>query len=331
GGMAEPFGGGYSYPDFRDYQNQNKVFSDLLAFSSASVDLSNGAETKRIEGMVVSSNYFNVLDVKPVVGRTFLPEEDRTPNTYPVTILGFDLWQRCFSADPNVVGKSVTLNGRGFMVVGIAPKGFKGTDLLEPCEIWAPLAMYAQVIPNVLASFADRDIRWLKMIGRLKPEFSLAQAQAELDVLARQLALAYPKENQEAGVRLAGGVGLEPWVRAGARDFPGRLMGVVGLVFQIACGNVANLLLARATTQQKEIAIRLTLGARGARLIRQLLTESMLLSLLGGALGLCVTWWAADLLLAYLHTKEFLMLNASPDARVLGFALFIAIFSGVAF
>jgi predicted lysophospholipase L1 biosynthesis ABC-type transport system permease subunit len=225
----------------------------------------------------------------------------------------------------------VTLNGRGFTVVGIAPKGFKGTDLLKPCEIWAPLAMYAQLMPNVLASFADRDIRWLSMIGRLKPEFSLAQAQAELDALARQLALAYPKENQEAGVRLAGGIGLEPWLRAGAREYLGLLMAVVGLVLLIACANVANLLLARATTQQKEIAIRLTLGASRARLIRQLLTESMLLSLLGGALGLCVTWWAADLLLAYLHTKEFLMLNASPDARVLGFALFVAIFSGVAF
>jgi putative ABC transport system permease protein len=323
-----------SHLNYIDYRDQNQVFSGLLAYTFAQVSLTRGETSEPVFGLVVSGNYFDVLGVKAAMGRTFMPHEDKTPGAHPVVALSHRLWQRRFGGDPNLVGKTISLNRHDFTVVGIIPEGFTGTDLGPGPDLWVPMMMHEQAQPG-FDWYNERRGLFLFLIGRLKPGVSASQAQASLKVFADQLAQSYPKDNNGRGARVVPllQARIDPDGSGQLLLASGVMMVVVALVLLIACANIANLLLARASARRKEIAVRLALGAGRARLIRQLLTESLVLSLVGGVIGFLVAFWAKDLL------RSFDPVGGGPNAppiatlnfRVLGFTLLVSLLSGVIF
>jgi len=318
-----------SYPDYTYYRGHNQSFAGLAAYGGASFNLGGVSQPERLEGAYVSGNYFSVLGVNTNVGRTFLPEDDLA-KAQPVAVIGYALWQRRFEANPAVVGKHVTLNGQSFVVAGVAPRGFTGTDGLFPKEIWAPfMSVYNTPARERLT---QRDNGWLQVVGRLKPGIEPKQAQAEMTIFAGQLARAYPDTNRDRGVNIYPVSKHLPGFRNDLMPVTGFLMAVAGVVLLIACANVANLLLARSTGRRKEIAIRLALGAGRIRMIRQLLTESLLISLAGGALGIVLAFWAADILMAARPQIPIAIdIDLALDLRVLGFAFFLSLLTTVVF
>jgi predicted permease len=329
--------GVFSYPEYRDYREHNAAFSGLAAFTGARVTLATGDYASgdsagggdTLQALLVSGNYFSVLGLGAVQGRTFLPEEDETPNARPVVVLSHDLWQRRFGGDANLVGRTLKLNDVRYTVVGIAPEGFGGTTP-DPADVWIPMMMQGNVRPgsNLLE---DREYLSLQLIGRLKSGLSKEQAQAEMTVLARQVAPAQDGKTPNISVTVTRAGFLNPQELGEVVPLAALLMASVGLVLLIACANVANLLLARGAGRQKELGIRSSLGASRARLIRQLLTESMLLALAGGFCGTLLALWLAQLLLAFVHPPglQRLGLEAPLDLRVLGFSLLLSLLTGL--
>ncbi len=328
-------GSGYfnvSYPDYLYYRERSQSFSDIVAHWPTPFALSSSGDPVKVDGAIVSGNYFPTLGLKPVRGRFFLPEEDRTPDAHPVAVISYSLWHRHFNSDPDLIGKTVTLNGHGFTVIGIAPAGFTGTLTGLAAELWVPLMMQAVALPGTNELIRGQNMLYLMAIGRLKPGMGLKQAQAEMSIHARQLEDQYPETNKERGVVLAPVSGVHPVLRGVISAFLGILMAVVIIVLLIACANVTNLLLAKAIARRREIAIRLSLGASRRRLIQQLLTESMLLALAGGVVGLLIAVWSINLLLSLMPPTGLpFSLNLSPDVRVLGFSLLLSLLTGTVF
>src|SRR5262245_29188732 len=331
----------FSYLNYLDYRDRNQSFSGLIAYRMTSAAISNtgGGSDDRAEvvwGETVSGNYFDVLGAPPGLGGGFRPEEDRTPDTHPVVVLGHGLWRRRFNADPAIVGRSVYLNGRPFTVIGVAAEQFTGTKFLLRMEFWVPLMMRSQLISREIGADewrTDRANNPFGLMGRLKPGVTIGQAEADLSLIAQELEKSYPQANAGAKVQVV-------TEREGRLNdaFPvmrlSSLMAlaVVGLVLLIACVNVANLLLARAAARAREIGTRLSLGAGRVRIVRQLMTESMLLSLMGGASGLLLAYWSADLLNATIPPMPYVVeLNFAPDRLTLLWATGISLLTSVIF
>jgi predicted permease len=321
----------FSYPNYKDFRDRNEVLSGLLVYRFAPLSLSRGGVNERIWGYEVSGNYFDVLKVTAIKGRTFLPEEDQTPLSHPVIVLSYDAWQKRFGGDENIVGREVLINNHQFQVIGIAPEGFKGTEFVYSPEIWMPTAMIEWGEPG--ATWLDeRGTKNFFGVGRLKTGVSASQAEASLNLLSQQLAKEYPDTNEGQSIRLDAPGFILPDLRGAVVSFTWVMMAAVGLVLLVTCTNLAGLMLARATDRRKEIAIRLAMGANRFRLIRQLLTESVLLSLLGGVAGLLLAFWILRVLLALKPPIDFpLALDVSVDWRVLLFSLGVSLAAGVLF
>jgi predicted permease len=320
-----------SYPNYKDLRDRNDVLAGIIAYRPAPLSLSSDGRNERVFGYLATGNYFDVLGVKAVLGRMFTQDDDRAPGAHPVTVMSYNLWQNRFGGDPNVVGKTVILNGHTFTVIGIAPKGFHGTEIMFAAAFWAPMMMQRQIEPG--SNFLDeRGDGRLMMSARLKDGVTKEQAQASLGNLMNQLATEYPDINEGRAIELHPPGLISPQFRTPIIGFATVLMGVVGLVLLIACTNLANLLLARATGRRKEIAIRLALGASRWQIMRQLLTESVLLALLGGAVGVLLAAWIGDLVSAFKPPVDFaLLIDLSLDWRVLSFTLALSLLTGIVF
>lgn len=325
---------GMSYPNFQDYERQNQVFTGLTCISGGPLTWSGGAEPKQIIGLLVSANYFDVLGVRPTVGRFFFPDEDKKPGGNNVAVLSYSLWSNKFGSDANLIGKTITLNATPYTVIGVAPRGFKGTFTLGSAElVWIPVSMYTQALAGFFRdNFNDRRLLGTAIFGRLRTGVSLRQAEASLKTIALHLESEYPKDN---GGR---SVALTPLANAavGANNFAqvnlagGLMMGIVGLVLLIACVNLANLLLAQAARREKEIGVRAALGASRSRLLRQMLTESLVLSLLAGIAGLAIAYGGRTALWSF--RPPFIEKNdidLTLDSHVLLFTLSIALLTAL--
>jgi predicted permease len=327
---------GMSFPNFQDYRRQNEVFTDLAAWQALPLTWSGGAEPKQVQSYLVSANYFDVLGLTPAAGRFFLPDEDTKPNSNTVVVISYALWANKFGADPAAVGRSMTLNATPYTIIGVAPRSFKGTVSLANTEqVWITTSMKDQVLAGFFAQFFnDRRFLTMTLFGRLKPGISMSQAEASLKTIASRLETEYPKDNGGRSVALTslaetavGANNHDQFTLAGAM-----MLGAVGLVLLIACANLANLLLAQAARREKEMTVRAALGAGRSRLLRQLLTESTLLSLAGAAVGLIIAYWGRGILWSY--RPSFIQQNdvsLALDSHVLLFTLGVALLTGALF
>ena len=320
-----------SYPDYEYFRDHNRVFTEMTAFTgeTSSVIWNRSGEGELVHGAMASGNFFSVLGVRPALGRGFLPEEDRRGGDAPVVVLSHAFWNQRLGADPAILGKVLTFNGRGFTVLGVAPASFTGLMAGFAADFWTPFAMHAATSPSL--DLAERRMHWLIAIGKLKAGITRTQAAADLAILGEQLARTYPDANRNLAPSVMAVTLIPSPFRGLAGGASGVLMAVVALVLLIACANVANLLLAKAAGRRREVAIRFALGANRRRVVQQMLTESVLIAALAGGLGLLLSLWAAPLLLSMKPASLPLLLNISPDLRVFAFTLVASLVTGLAF
>jgi len=308
-----------SYPNFADWRDRNQSLQQIAAYSDRTFNLTDGTEPERIQGIMTSPAFFPILDVKPILGRVFLPEEDY-PNKVFSAVISERLWRRRFNSDGQIVGRTISLNYEGFTIVGVVKNIVDVARLPADTDVWIPISHSS--------GFNNRRGHYLSVLARLKPGVTREQAQADMDRIAGTLAAQHPDSNTDLGVRL---VPLQDQI-VGDYKLPLQvLLSAVLFVLLIASANVANMLLARAASRQKELAIRTALGAGRFRLVRQLLTESLLLSLLGAAAGLLLAWWGVYLLVAFGPSDLPRIKEITVDARVLGFTAAIAMSTGIIF
>jgi predicted permease len=330
----------FSYPLYRVFRDNASTFSGMLvsgAVHRTKVGQNDSEIADNRTAVLVSGNYFSVLGVNALIGRTLTPEDDDAKGKHPVAVISFAFWREKLGQDPNVVGRTIALNGYPFTVIGVAPPGFFGDAVGDPQDFWVPMMMQEQLMPG-RPSLENWNRSWLHIIARLKPESSLEQARANVNLVFKQfvagpLGAALPEDDRNA----LGGSTVK--VEAGGRGFSylrGEffaplllLMTIVGLVLLIACVNVTNLLLSRASTRQREIAVRLAIGASRVRLIRQLLTESVLLGLLGGVCGVLLAQSGTRILVTLVSASSVGAINIQPDLRVLGFTAAVCLVAGV--
>jgi predicted permease len=330
----------FSYPNYVDIRDRSDVFDALMAYTSTMVGTTVGDETRRIFALAVSSNYFETFGIRLAAGRTFNAEEEQPGANIPVAIVAYTWWQK-EARDPAVIGKTIRVNGNDYTIVGVAPQGFTGTMALIGPDLYLPLGVFDAVVKSRFKNngmgLTDRNNSAFVLAGRIKPGLSDALASARLDAWSRQLEAAYPAENKNQSLttsrlpRLA--IDSAPRTDTAPILLTALLMGLSGIVLIIACLNIANMLLARGTARQKELAVRLALGARRGRVIRQLLTESLLLAVAGSLLGLVLSYWATRALAVSLSAAMpvSVTIRSAPDVRVLLATIAFAALSTMAF
>jgi predicted permease len=312
--------GPITYLNFLDWQRDTQTFSSMAMYRNKDYNFIGTGEAERLTGYMISAGFFPTLGVSPILGRTFLPDDDH-PGAAPVVILGGGFWKRKFGSSLEIVGKSIILNGTSYTIVGVIPAGFTfyGNDR----DVYTPIGQWDD------PSFRDRRIDMsAHAVGRLKPDATLPQAKADMDAVAQNLAAAYPEADKDVAIAL---VSMKEDIVGNVQPFLVVLLAAVGFLLLIACANVANLLLARSMGRSREFAVRAALGANHTRVIRQLLTESILLAGLGGALGLLLAFWGTKAVLATLPGALPRASEVSLDSRVLLFTMALSLFAGIAF
>jgi predicted permease len=323
---------GFTYPDIEAMRDGEQSFSGIAACNFAQMSLTGKGKPERVWGMVASANYFDVLGVRPILGRGFLPVEDEKPGGAPVAVISYRLWQTHFGANPDIVGKTIEINEHPYTIVGVTPAVFQGSQTGVRLEIWVPIMMEAQLLPQGDVLHDHHNFIWLAF-GRLKPGVSLQQAQAEMTLRLKPEVNNYPEEHKGHDSVTVYPLWRNPF---GLNYFLATLlpmlMTIAGLVLLLACANVANLMLVRSVGRRREIAIRMSLGASRWRLVRQLLVESLMLALAGGAVALLITSWTAGSLMKFLPATDFpLSLIVRADRTVLLATLMISVLTGVIF
>jgi predicted permease len=335
-----------SYPMYGDFRDHNQVFSGMFCRFPLDASLGYGNRTERVAAELVSGSYFQVLGVTAMAGRTFSPDDDRVPGGHPYAVLSYSFWQTRFSSNRNIIGKALVINGRDITVIGVAQPGFDGVELGHSTKVFIPVMMKAQMTP-FWDGLKDRRQRWVNAFGRLKPGISEHEAKASLQPFMHSM---LDTEVKEPAFRNASAYTRKQFLKCWIDVLPGSqgrsylrqqlstpllvLMAITGAVLLLACANLANLLLARATTREREISIRFAIGASRRRIIGQFLTESLLLSALGAAAGLIVAIWADSLLLrAYLPPDSVgdLTISSTPDLRILSFTLVTMLLTALIF
>jgi predicted permease len=332
----------FTYPMYKELRDRNNVFSGLLARFAVTASVADDGQTERADGELVSGNYFEVLGVRAALGRVFTEEDDRAPGASPIVILSHGFWTRRFGADAGILNKTLIVNGMPMPIVGVTQPGFNGVQVGQAPDIFIPITMKAKMTPN-WDGLNDHKDYWVAILGRLKPGLSPAQAEEafvpayrriledELPLLGARAADTQQRVLDQKMIMDSGAKG-RPILQRETREPILILMGMVGLVLLIACANVANLLLARGAARQREIAIRMALGAGRLRLVRQFLVESLVLSFSGGIAGLLIAWWTISALVGAIpNSLGALGLSAELDPRLLLFTVALSIITGILF
>ncbi len=322
----------FSFPNYRDIRDRSTAFSDVIAYRFAPVALSHDGINQRVWCYMVTGNYFTGLGLVPHLGRLLTPEDDLAPGAHPVAVVGYESWKNRFGGRPDIVGREFIINRRSYTIVGVGPKGFTGTETIAAPEIWFPVAMQSELEPGINLLEA-RGAATFSLLARMRAGVSLAQVNADLAAVGHGLAEEFPDDNKDMNLGLANPGFMSGRMFRGVTVGLGAfLMGVAAMVLVLACANLSNMLLARATERQEETAIRLAMGASRVRLVRQLLTESLLLALGGGVLGVLPTLWPLRFTVQLKPPADFpRVLDVQWDYQVLAFALLTTLLTVLVF